>query len=783
MTKKIKDISKFEDNIKNYSKSIVTLEGFATAVRQNPGQYIGYLRNKGFINMIREIYQNSIDELIKVKSPCDHIYVYFDENTNLVTIEDNGRGIPFGEIIRIFTTANTSSNYIKKLFEYASGLHGVGGKVVNALSSSFIVESYILGEGRRVEFEKGKPWKKGEAPIKNPKIYQGSIISFIPDYEIMEEITVTVKDVESLISKILMLAPIGSKVTFEAMGKDGSHIKKELVNEDGILTELINKTVTPLIKPIYYKDDNGTTKAEIIFTYDSSNLGGESIVAFSNFCPTIGGYHIDGFIDGLCTFFRKYMNNVYLKNSKKKLQVINADIRQGLRCVISAAHIKPIFSGQAKDILDNADMGAFVKELTMKALDNWMKSNQTDAKKLCDFFKDTAEIRLKSDTEKIKLSNKYQTSKLTNMPAKFVKPETKKGTELIIVEGDSAKGNIVTKRDPRQGIFPIRGKLPNAYNKSPKEFLANEEIAAMITLFGCGYGKTHDMSKFKWDKIIIGVDADPDGAHIRVLLLKFILLYCPGIIKEGKLYGAVPPLYGIPVKSGKKESMKYFTEKIDFIKYVQSKFSKENDLKDENGKVISKSDITYILYNNSNYVRDLENIANTFAIRPLLLEFILSNITLPISKLNFRKFKNTIEKNYRFMKVYKKNDVIIIDGLYDDKYHTIFLNQKFLDSCSILIDYINKSPINYILNGNKITLYNLMIAFDESKPKNLTRFKGLGEMNPRELFESTFDPAGDRVLIQYNIESVKETIEEMRIMNSDTRSLLNDIRVSKDDIL
>lgn len=457
MAKK-KELTPEEIAIRDYANLIKTIHIFSEAVRQNPGQFIGYLKNKGFKNMYREVYQNAIDELIKTSSPCNEVKVLFDERDNSVVVEDNGRGIPFDNIIRIFTSEHTSSNYTKQKGEYSSGLHGVGGKVVNALSSIFTVDSYVLGEGRHVEFYKGLPWDKGEQAIPNKENKQGTVIMFKPDYDIMGEINVTWEEIYDLTAKILMLTNRGSKVIFKAVDKRGKLHEENIINEDGIITDLIKKTSKPLVAPVYMNSDNGTMKAEIAFTYDSEDLDAEDITTFSNFCPTIGGKHLDGFIDGLCDYWRKYMNNVYLANSKKKIVVTKQDIKQGLKAVISVAHIKPIFSGQAKDILDNDDMYYFCRDLVSQSMDNWLKSNQNEVKKVCEFFKDAAEVRLNSEKEKVKLSTKYSTSKLTGMPAKFIKANNPKGNgELIIVEGDSALGSIRDSRNKDiQGLFPIK---------------------------------------------------------------------------------------------------------------------------------------------------------------------------------------------------------------------------------------------------------------------------------------------------------------------------------------
>lgn len=230
--------------------------------------------------------------------------------------------------------------------------------------------------------------------------------------------------------------------------------------------------------------------------------------------------------------------------------------------------------------------------------------------------------------------------------------------------------------------------------------------------------------------------------------------------------------------------MKYFTEKIDYVKYIQNLFVKNNDLRDEKNKQIPKIEVTSILYNNMDYMRELLNIADTFAIDPLLLEYVLGNITLPLETNNISKLKKIIKAKGRFLDVRKENSTIVIDGLYGDKYHRIFLNDKFINKCKNLLSHINNSPKSFILNGNKITLFELMNVFDKNAPKNLKRYKGLGEMDPYQLFDSTFDPGQNstRTLIQYTMESAKEEIELMKILNNNTRDLLNDIRIKKEDL-
>jgi len=765
-----------ENNIKNYSKEIITLEDFVEAVRLNFGMYIGYGGNKGFINMIREIFQNSIDELMKDASPCTEIIVSYDERNHNVIIEDNGRGLPFDDMIRIYTSQHTSSNYNKKDGEFSSGKHGVGGKVTNALSDSFIVESYILGEARRLEFVDGKPSQKGMYTIPNNSNKQGSIIMFHPTYEIMGKITTTAQDVLDLINLILPLTKIGSIVYFNAIRLDGSEVHERLVNEDGILLDLINKTVNPLIKPIIAAKTTGKMKAEIAFTYDSNDLMIESISSYSNFCPMKGGTHVDGFTDALCRFFRDYMNKIYLVNSKnKKLTVVNNDIKTGLKAIVTVSHLYPIFTGQAKETLGNEDMFYFVRNLITETLDQWSKENSAELQRLCKYLKEIAEIRLKSDEGKIRLKDQYQSSALTGLPKKYVKPTGRDNLELIIVEGDSAAGSIRNTRcAKRQGIFPIRGKIPNAFTTNKIKFLSNEEIAGIITIIGGGYGKSFDITKVKWLRVLLAADSDSDGQHIRALMLRFFILYLPELITAGKVFSAVPPLYGL--KIGKKH--KYFTEKMDFVRYNQREFSKNNQISTLNNKTISVNEIIDLLFSNIDYVYEVEVISNRYSINPNLLELIMINRNKTVNEL-----KKILKSNFRFIDLTTEKNTVVIKGLIESKYQTVFLSGRLLSDSKNIIDHIDKNMyMFYRINGEVKSLYDLMKLFESSTPPNLTRFKGLGEMNPQQLADSTLHPDTDRTLIQYTIEDVKSEIETIQYLESNKGELIKDIKVSRSDI-
>lgn len=513
--------------IENYGDRIKTLKDFVTAVRKRPGYHNGSIGNKGMLNLGKEIFQNAVDQILEGASSCKGFKFFYDERSLEVEVEDSGLGIPFDQLIRVFNTPNTSKNYEKKPFEYSTGLHGAGSKIVNALSSVFIVESYRYdGTAARVEFEKGYPKYDKYKPIPNKEKKQGLKVYFIPDLEVMGDITLEWKEYYRLIKMILAQTPIGTYCEFKAIDINGKVFTETIENKDGILTDLIMKVKHPIIKPIVIFEDNGYCRLHCAFCFDGGGETGpddvEHVTAFSNFCETVGGTHIDGTIEGITRWFINYMNNIYLSNqkAKDKLKVTSADIKNGLNVMISAAVLEAIFDGQSKNILSNVEMQGFCKEVVMKGLDQWSKSNPQDLAKISKFFKDMAELRTKAESSKAKIVTKYQANPLSGLPAKYIKPLGKEHLELLIVEGDSACGSATIARNKQtQGLFPIRGKIINAFRASKQAVFSNEEIQGIVRIIlGSEYKRNFPVEDCKVEKVIFMADGDVDKSHCRKML-------------------------------------------------------------------------------------------------------------------------------------------------------------------------------------------------------------------------------------------------------------------------
>ena len=505
--------------INNYGDQIKQLEDFQTAIRTRPGMYIGPIGTRGLLNCCREIYQNAIDQIVDKDGPGNWFSFFYDERTLEVICEDNGRGLPFDNLIKILTEAHVSKNFERKLGEYPAGMNGVGAKVVNALSSTMIVESYKYdGTAVKVEFHKGYPTTKKPVPIPNKSKKQGTKIYFTPDPEVMGNMNLSWKEIYRLIKITMGMVPLGTTMDFTAIDMNGKKIIERIVNTDGIITDLILKVKRPIIKPIVIFDDDGYHKLNLAFCYDTggNDKDGPELVqdvtSFCNFCPTTEGTHIDGVLEGIRRWFTQYMNNIYLANQKGKVKVAYADINCGLNVMIDAAHLDPIFTGQAKEILSNEDMTGYCKDVVIKGLNEWSKANPQDLQKICKYFKDMAELRMKNEGARAKIVTKYHSNVLSGLPDKYKKPKGKKDIELILVEGNSAMGPVMEGRNSDiQGVFPLRGKIINAFTNTKEKVLANEEVQAINKIIlGTEYRRNVDPKDCKVSKIIIMADADVD---------------------------------------------------------------------------------------------------------------------------------------------------------------------------------------------------------------------------------------------------------------------------------
>lgn len=776
----------FKKNVDKYSKQFTHIEKTVDQIRAKPGMYIGPLGKDGLKNMFREIFQNSMDQVLLQTSPCDYVEIVYDERDNMVQVSDNGLGIPFEMIIDVYTKGHTGTHLTKNKApsSYSAGTNGIGAKATNALSEYFDVKSFRYdGTCKHIRFKKGV--LVADEMIPNPDHRQGTTVEFTPDHSIMGDTPLPEYEVRELVSDILSLIPNPTTIVFTGINRNGKMIVDKMTNDKGIVGVVLDMDSSDdddsvsrlLIQPIYNSVDTGTMKLDVAFSFSSNPSFGEQIVSYANMCPTSNtnmNTHVQGVLDGICTWFSNYMNKVFLSDrEKQKVKISSLDIRTSLRLMISAYHLEPQFTGQAKEIFSNADFRPFAKSVIMDTLDEWSKIKPGDLNKIAKYLKDIAVARIKSETEVIKATAKYNTDVITGLPEGYVKPTgsfSKNELELFIVEGKSALGSGKNARDPvTQGIYPIRGKILNPFQATTAAISANKEWMGIAKILGGGYLRNFDISKVKFKRIIFMTDADIDGSHIADLLLLGFLKLFPGLVEAGLVYKAVPPLYGVDV--GKK--IKYFSTRLDYAKYMQDQYYKNNTVCYTNNVKVESSVFASLLLDNSDYIYDMKMISDRKKLDPKLIENVI------ISHLKNEKIdalKKRLTGEYRFVTnndIQKVNESIKIKGLINGRIQTLFFDKYFVEECAPIIEPIKKAlsdgHMEFIVNGEVRGLYDTVAnAMDMS---SVSRYKGLGEMNSYQLKESTMD-INSRTLIRYTISDIDETMRIIRHYDSNKKNIL-----------
>ena len=545
---------------------IQILEGLE-AVRKRPGMYIGSTSSKGLHHLVYEIVDNAVDEALA--GFCDTVKVYINED-NSITVRDNGRGIPVGinkkkgipAVEVVFTILHAGGKFGGGGYKVSGGLHGVGASVVNALSTWLEVDIFHEGKIYRQRYERGKvmyPLK-----IVGDTDKRGTEVRFLPDPTIFEE---TVFDFSVLKQRLREMAFLtkGLKIVLKDKRPE-ENVALTFHYEGGIreYVEYLNKSKEVLYpQVIYCEGKKGDVVVEVALQHnDSYNEGVYSFV--NNITTPEGGTHLAGFRSALTKTFNDYARkNKLLKDSEQNLT--GDDIREGLVAIVSIKIPEPQFEGQTKQKLGNSEARGAVDSVVSEQLTYFLEQNPNVAKIICE--KAVLAQRAREAARKARdLTRRKSALDGMSLPGKLADCSDKdpQNCEIYIVEGDSAGGSAKTARSrSTQAIFPLRGKILNVEKSRLDKILVNNEIRAMITAFGTGIHEDFDITKLRYNKIIIMTDADVDGAHIATLLLTFLYRFMPDLIKEGHVYLAQPPLY--KVEKNKKVWYAYSDEELNKI--------------------------------------------------------------------------------------------------------------------------------------------------------------------------------------------------------------------------
>ena len=588
----------------NYDGSqIVILEGLE-GVRKRPGMYIGSTGTRGLHHLIWEILDNGIDE--HLAGFCSQIDITL-RNDGGVTIRDYGRGVPVDihptkkiptERV-VYTVLHAGGKFSGGAYKVSGGLHGVGASVVNALSTKMIVEIRRDGNVYADEYENGghpvTALVKGELPAVKTckKSDRGTSVTFYPDDSIFETIEFKADIIKKKLKETAFLNK-GLKLNFkdEITGEEKTYEEKDgiksyvkYINRE---TEVIHDEV------VYVEGESGDIEVEVAFQY--TNGFSEQINAYCNRINVVdGGTLVTGFKTALTRVMNQYARELgYLKGKDDNFD--GKDIRNGIVAIISIKHPDPQFEGQTKTKLGNTDAKTAVEEVVSKEIVRYFDKNIEVLKSILDLAQKSYSARTASDKARnavLKSLNDFDVkSKLASCSSKNAEE-----CEIYLVEGDSAGGTVKTARNRKtQAVLPLRGKILNVEKAALEKILVNNEIKSMIATFGCGIGDEFDITKLRYDKIIILTDADVDGAHISTLLLTFFYRFMPDLIKEGKIYRGLPPLYKVDYEeSGDKvvEEKKLGEGQLDIFQLGVEDKPSEKQPKAKSGKKKKKSEYIF----------------------------------------------------------------------------------------------------------------------------------------------------------------------------------------------
>lgn len=544
------------------ASSISVLEGLE-AVRKRPGMYIGSVSRKGLNHLIYEIVDNAVDE--HLAGYCSLIEVCLEKDGS-ATVVDNGRGIPVGMHEKgmsaerlVFTTLHAGGKFDDTVYKTSGGLHGVGSSVVNALSTWLDVQVMLDGKIHHDRYERGVPvidLENGLLPVIGRTKQTGTRIQFQPDPEIFEKTRFSATELKSRLHETAYLNP---KLTIHFEDRRGDETESVVFCEpEGIIgfVRELNQKSEPVCEPVYFCGEADGIQVEVAFQY--TNEFHENVLGFcNNIYNAEGGTHLTGFKTTFTNVMNTYARQIGILKEKDN-NFTGADIRNGLTAIVSIKHPAPRFEGQTKTKLDNQDAVRAVGKVTGEEIVLYFDKNLEALKNILACAEKAAKIRKTEERAKTNLLTKQKYSFDSNGKLANCESRDSSKCEIFIVEGDSAGGSAKTARDRNyQAILPIRGKILNVEKASIDKVLANAEIKTMINAFGCGfsegYGNDFDITKLRYDKIVIMADADVDGAHISTLLLTLFYRFMPELIYEGHVYIAMPPLYKVIPAKGKEQ--------------------------------------------------------------------------------------------------------------------------------------------------------------------------------------------------------------------------------------
>jgi DNA gyrase subunit B len=751
-----------------YDATSIKVLGGIEAVRKRPAMYIGSTGELGLHHLVWEVVDNSVDEAMA--GFCDEINVTVHDD-NSVTVVDNGRGIPVdmhatekkpaAEVV--MTVLHAGGKFDSDTYKVSGGLHGVGVSVVNALSDWLDLEIWRDGEVWEQSYEKGVPTSKLKSSGKTRKT--GTKITFHADPSIFDKTTYSFDTLSQRLRELAFLNK-GLKITLD---DERSNKKAEFRFTGGIaeFVKHLNRGKQTLHdSPIYMEGKRGQVDIEIALQYNDSYA--ENIFSFANTINTVdGGSHLAGFRSALTRTLNYYASSTgMLKEQKDEVSINGDDVREGLVAVVSVKLPQPQFEGQTKGKL-NSDIKGLVEQLVNEKLGEYFDKHSSIARKIIGKCIDAARAR-EAARKARELTRRKSALDSSGLPGKLADCQERDPArcELFLVEGESAGGSAKGGRDRRyQAILPLKGKILNVEKARYDKMLGHEEIRAIITALGTGIGKDDfDATKLRYHKVILMTDADVDGSHIRTLLLTFFFRHMRELIEKGNIFIAQPPLYR--VKRGKMD--RYIRDEREFARELMKRATEEHVVKGKTGKSLEGGELTQFLLN----IQEYDQVAAKLGRRlgdPKLIDILAESDLEKKTDFADKKKLQELTKEIEKAKLELESKLV-----YDEEHslHELLLKNggerkinwalaatadyKRLRTLRQAIEENNRPPFTIQHNGDKVTKDNSSallgyVLEDAKKEFTITRFKGLGEMNPEQLWATTMN-AETRTLLQVRLE-------------------------------
>jgi len=767
-----------------YDAASIKVLGDLEAVRKRPAMYIGSTGAMGLHHLVWEVVDNSVDEALA--GYCDRIDVVVHSD-NSVTVVDNGRGIPVdlhkeegrsaAEVV--MTVLHAGGKFDTKSYKVSGGLHGVGVSVVNALAERLDLEIWRDGYTWEQSYERGKPLQPLKRAGKTER--RGTKVTFLPDAKILDTIDF---NYDTLAQRLRELSFLNKGLTIRL--KDERTNKQAEFHYNGGIAEFVkhlNKNKEVLhATPIYAETDRDNVHMEFALQYNDAYA--EAVFSFANNINTVdGGTHLSGFRSALTRAINQYGQNQGLfKDVKENLQ--GEDVREGLVAVISVKLPQPQFEGQTKGKL-NSDIQSTVASFVYEKLMEAFEKNPTVGRKICAKAIDASRAR-EAARKARELTRRKGALDSGGLPGKLADCQERdpERCELFLVEGDSAGGSAKQGRDRRyQAILPLRGKILNVEKARFDKMLGHEEIRALITALGTGIGKEDfDVAKLRYSKIIIMTDADVDGSHIRTLLLTFFYRQMPELVERGHVFIAQPPLYLI--KKGK--SLRYIRDEKEFRREIMRRATEDHTVEVGDGKKtrLQGGELTNFLMALAEYVELFDKLEKRLGDeRPInaLLKAELGKkmelenkdkLELVARELKAEGFASTfrLDEEHNLYTLTFSNETLAERTIDWDLISSADY-KRLLDLYRRVRDY-DKPPFIMATNGTQLTIEDRRQLLEHvmalgKKAFTVQRFKGLGEMNPDQLWQTTMD-ADQRVLLQVKVEDQVEADSIFTVLMGDT---------------